>query len=102
MYELKSKEASHCQSYSLLYLNMSNTHRLKKILMHFFFVFLISFREGDILLQNRLLKSLLEVANQYATVSLATTFPASFLQPLLNMSVVRSSGKLSDSGVCIN
>ncbi|XP_072018002.1 protein EFR3 homolog B-like [Amphiura filiformis] len=47
--------------------------------------------EGDILLQNRLLKSLLEVANQYSTVSLATTFPASFLQPLLNMSIVRSS-----------
>lgn len=47
--------------------------------------------EGDILLQNRLLKSLLEVAMQYRTVSMATTFPASFLQPLLNMSVVQSA-----------
>ncbi|XP_072170342.1 protein EFR3 homolog B-like [Diadema setosum] len=44
--------------------------------------------EGDILMQNILLKSLLEVGTKYVTVSMASTFPASFLQPLLNMSVV--------------
>ncbi|XP_041483898.1 protein EFR3 homolog B-like isoform X1 [Lytechinus variegatus] len=45
--------------------------------------------EGDILLQSILLKSLLEVGTKYVTVSMASTFPASFMQPLLNMSVVQ-------------
>ncbi|XP_077991157.1 protein EFR3 homolog B-like isoform X1 [Glandiceps talaboti] len=49
--------------------------------------------EGDLLLQNMLLKSLLEVGTKYTTVSMATTFPISFLEPLLAISV------LSDSGV---
>ncbi|XP_030839333.1 protein EFR3 homolog B isoform X2 [Strongylocentrotus purpuratus] len=44
--------------------------------------------EGDLLLQSILLKSLLEVGRKYVTVSMASTFPASFMQPLLNMSVV--------------
>ncbi|XP_033644947.1 protein EFR3 homolog B-like isoform X2 [Asterias rubens] len=48
--------------------------------------------EGDILVQDMLLKSLLEVGTKYTTNSMATTFPASFFQPLLNMSVVPNPG----------
>ncbi|XP_022089730.1 protein EFR3 homolog B-like isoform X2 [Acanthaster planci] len=48
--------------------------------------------EGDILVQDMLLKSLLEVGTKYTTVSMATTFPASFFQPLLNMSVIPNPG----------
>ena len=38
--------------------------------------------------------SLAQVGKKYATVSMASTFPASFLQPLLNMSVVPNPGEL--------
>ncbi|XP_070556875.1 protein EFR3 homolog B-like isoform X2 [Ptychodera flava] len=48
--------------------------------------------EGDLLLQNMLLKSLLEVGTKYTTVSMATTFPISFLEPLLAISVVADAG----------
>ncbi|KAJ8684879.1 hypothetical protein QAD02_020672, partial [Eretmocerus hayati] len=44
--------------------------------------------EGDVLLQQILLKSLLKVSTQYCSIHLNTTFPPSFLQPLLKMSVV--------------
>ncbi|KAJ8039272.1 Protein EFR3-like B [Holothuria leucospilota] len=48
--------------------------------------------EGDVLLLNMLLKSLLEVGRTYSTVSMVTTFPASFLQPLLSVSIVADPG----------
>ncbi|XP_033122897.1 protein EFR3 homolog B-like [Anneissia japonica] len=47
---------------------------------------------GDQLLQSMLLKSLLEVGNKYTTGNMAVTFPASFFQPLLNMSLVTDPG----------
>ncbi|XP_046386953.1 protein EFR3 homolog cmp44E isoform X2 [Ischnura elegans] len=42
---------------------------------------------GDALLQNILLKSLLKVGTKYCTVHFNTTFPLSFLEPLLRMSL---------------
>ncbi|XP_071820926.1 protein EFR3 homolog B-like isoform X2 [Apostichopus japonicus] len=48
--------------------------------------------EGGVLLLNMLLKSLLEVGKKYHTVSMVTTFPASFLQPLLSVSIVDDPG----------
>ncbi|KAG8231136.1 hypothetical protein J437_LFUL009841 [Ladona fulva] len=42
---------------------------------------------GDALLQNILLKSLLKVGTKYRTVHFNTTFPLSFLEPLLRMSL---------------
>ncbi|XP_001599882.1 protein EFR3 homolog cmp44E isoform X1 [Nasonia vitripennis] len=43
--------------------------------------------KGDVLLQSILLKSLLKVGTKYQTIHLNTTFPPSFLQPLLRMSL---------------
>ncbi|XP_069676587.1 protein EFR3 homolog cmp44E isoform X1 [Periplaneta americana] len=42
---------------------------------------------GDVLLQNILLKSLLKVGTKYQTIHFNTTFPMSFLEPLLRMSL---------------
>ncbi|KAF4526748.1 hypothetical protein B566_EDAN015095 [Ephemera danica] len=42
---------------------------------------------GNALLQNILLKSLLKVGTKYKTVQFTTTFPMSFLEPLLRMSL---------------
>ncbi|XP_071449054.1 protein EFR3 homolog cmp44E isoform X2 [Hetaerina americana] len=42
---------------------------------------------GDALLQNILLKSLLKVGTKYRTLHFNTTFPLSFLEPLLRMSL---------------
>ncbi|XP_034941643.1 protein EFR3 homolog cmp44E isoform X2 [Chelonus insularis] len=44
--------------------------------------------KGDVLLQSILLKSLLKVGTKYQTIHLNTTFPPSFLEPLLRMSLV--------------
>lgn len=46
-----------------------------------------SIGKGDVLLQSILLKSLLKVGTKYQTIHLNTTFPPSFLQPLLRMSL---------------
>ncbi|XP_051168467.1 protein EFR3 homolog cmp44E isoform X2 [Leptopilina boulardi] len=46
-----------------------------------------SLGKGDVLLQSILLKSLLKVGTKYQTIHLNTTFPPSFLQPLLRMSL---------------
>ncbi|XP_046474294.1 protein EFR3 homolog cmp44E isoform X1 [Neodiprion pinetum] len=43
--------------------------------------------KGDVLLQSILLKSLLKVGTKYQTIHLNTTFPISFLEPLLRMSL---------------
>lgn len=43
--------------------------------------------EGDVLLQNMLLKSVLKVATKYTTVHMVTALPVAFLDPLLKMSV---------------
>ncbi|RLU27481.1 hypothetical protein DMN91_001285 [Ooceraea biroi] len=43
--------------------------------------------KGDVLLQSILLKSLLKVGTKYQTIQLNTTFPPSFLNPLLRMSL---------------
>ncbi|XP_077869878.1 protein EFR3 homolog B-like [Saccoglossus kowalevskii] len=48
--------------------------------------------EGDLLLQNMLLKSLFEVGTKYTTVSMSTTFSISFLEPLLAISVAPDPG----------
>ncbi|XP_039280449.1 protein EFR3 homolog cmp44E [Nilaparvata lugens] len=45
----------------------------------------------DCLLQHMLLKSLLTVGRRYNSVSMNTTFPASFLEPLMRMSVARDA-----------
>lgn len=42
---------------------------------------------ADNMLQSILLKSLLKVGTKYQTIQLNTTFPVSFLEPLLNMSI---------------
>ncbi|KAJ8870605.1 hypothetical protein PR048_029628 [Dryococelus australis] len=42
---------------------------------------------GDVMLQNILLKSLLKVGTKYQTIHFNTTFPLSFLEPLLTMSL---------------
>ncbi|XP_067006457.1 protein EFR3 homolog cmp44E [Anabrus simplex] len=42
---------------------------------------------GDVMLQNILLKSLLKVGTKYQTIQFNTTFPMSFLEPLLRMSL---------------
>ncbi|XP_023315429.1 protein EFR3 homolog cmp44E [Trichogramma pretiosum] len=47
--------------------------------------------KGDVLLQSILLKSLLKVGTKYQTIHLNTTFPPSFLLPLLNMSLASDS-----------
>lgn len=44
-------------------------------------------QQGDGLLQQMLLKSLLTVGQKYHTVALNTTFPLSFLEPLMRMSL---------------
>lgn len=44
--------------------------------------------KADALLQNILLKSLLKVGTTYRTIHMNTTFPISFLEPLLRMSLV--------------
>lgn len=46
---------------------------------------------ADSLLQNILLKSLLKVGTKYQTIHMNTTFPISFLEPLLRMSLVQDS-----------
>ncbi|XP_043193867.1 protein EFR3 homolog cmp44E-like isoform X3 [Amphibalanus amphitrite] len=43
--------------------------------------------EGEVLLQNMLLRSLLKVSTKYTSLNLATTFPLSFLDPLMRMSL---------------
>ncbi|KAK2584418.1 hypothetical protein KPH14_006800 [Odynerus spinipes] len=48
---------------------------------------IISVGKGDVLLQSILLKSLLKVGTKYKTIHLNTTFPPSFLEPLLRMSL---------------
>ncbi|XP_011310425.1 protein EFR3 homolog cmp44E isoform X2 [Fopius arisanus] len=48
---------------------------------------LVSVAKGDVLLQSILLKSLLKVGSKYQTIHLNTTFPPSFLDPLLRMSL---------------
>ncbi|XP_044006270.1 protein EFR3 homolog cmp44E isoform X2 [Aphidius gifuensis] len=48
---------------------------------------IISVGKGDVLLQSILLKSLLKVGTKYRTIHLNTTFPPSFLDPLLRMSL---------------
>ncbi|KAG8035729.1 hypothetical protein G9C98_001385 [Cotesia typhae] len=48
----------------------------------------ITVGKGDVLLQSILLKSLLKVGTKYQTIHLNTTFPPSFLEPLLRMSLV--------------
>ncbi|XP_026673415.1 protein EFR3 homolog cmp44E isoform X2 [Ceratina calcarata] len=48
---------------------------------------LVSVGKGDVLLQSILLKSLLKVGTKYQTIHLNTTFPPSFLEPLLRMSL---------------
>ncbi|XP_033215913.1 protein EFR3 homolog cmp44E isoform X2 [Belonocnema kinseyi] len=52
-----------------------------------------SLGKGDVLLQSILLKSLLKVGTKYQTIHLNTTFPPSFLQPLLRMSLA-SDGEM--------
>ncbi|CAK9832725.1 Protein EFR3 homolog cmp44E [Anthophora retusa] len=47
----------------------------------------VSVGKGDVLLQSILLKSLLKVGTKYQTIHLNTTFPPSFLEPLLRMSL---------------
>ncbi|XP_057332050.1 protein EFR3 homolog cmp44E isoform X1 [Microplitis mediator] len=51
----------------------------------------ITVGKGDVLLQSILLKSLLKVGTKYQTIHLNTTFPPSFLEPLLRMSLVADS-----------
>ncbi|GAB6029335.1 hypothetical protein CHUAL_005104 [Chamberlinius hualienensis] len=46
-----------------------------------------SLAEGDVLIQNKLLKSLLKVATKYSTVLMTTTFQNQFMQPLLRVSL---------------
>ncbi|XP_060814502.1 protein EFR3 homolog cmp44E isoform X1 [Bombus pascuorum] len=48
---------------------------------------IVSVGKGDVLLQSILLKSLLKVGTKYQTIHLNTTFPPSFLEPLLRMSL---------------
>ncbi|KAG5346289.1 EFR3 protein, partial [Acromyrmex charruanus] len=48
---------------------------------------IVSVGKGDVLLQSILLKSLLKVGTKYQTIHLNTTFPPSFLDPLLRMSL---------------
>ncbi|CAL7944350.1 unnamed protein product [Xylocopa violacea] len=48
---------------------------------------MVSVGKGDVLLQSILLKSLLKVGTKYQTIHLNTTFPPSFLEPLLRMSL---------------
>ncbi|XP_046684411.1 protein EFR3 homolog cmp44E isoform X5 [Homalodisca vitripennis] len=48
-------------------------------------------RKGNALLQQMLLKSLLTVGRRYHTVALNTTFPMSFLDPLMRMSLSSDS-----------
>ncbi|XP_037085825.1 LOW QUALITY PROTEIN: protein EFR3 homolog cmp44E-like [Pollicipes pollicipes] len=43
--------------------------------------------ESEVLLQNMLLRSLLKVGTKYTSLNLATTFPLSFLDPLMRMSL---------------
>ncbi|XP_012271686.1 protein EFR3 homolog cmp44E [Orussus abietinus] len=48
---------------------------------------IVSVGKGDVLLQSILLKSLLKVGTKYKTIHFNTTFPPSFLEPLLRMSL---------------
>lgn len=46
-----------------------------------------AFQDGDALVQNMLLKSLLKVGTKYTTVQMATTFQGPFMEPLLRISL---------------